>query len=175
MDDSICHRLWICSYTDRVRKRKGTPGSWCPPEHAYAMTRIIDLMDQRLWLHAIDDLRATHGWDVERKGTFNKNRPFYTDGSCINPSHGVLARASFAIIQTDPTTGELTFSLVANVPATEPQTAAMAEQLAATWTLHLLYSPHRLPCEAQDHTGDTHHDTHDDTTGQGQNAPTRKH
>ena len=71
MDDSICHRLWICSYTDRVRKHKGTPGSRCPPEHAYAMKRIIDLMDQRLWLHAVDDLRATHGWDVERKGTFN--------------------------------------------------------------------------------------------------------
>ena len=31
MDDSVSHRLWICSYTDHVRRLKETPGKWCPP------------------------------------------------------------------------------------------------------------------------------------------------
>ena len=116
-------------------------------------------MDQKLWLHRADYLHATHGWNAKCGGKLNREWPFYTDGSCMNPSHGLLARAAFAIIQIDPQTGELTYYLVVNVDANDPQTAAMAEQLAATWTLHLLYNPLHLPHQVQEATAEHHGDS----------------
>ena len=132
---------------------------WVPPNHEFELRKIAPLIDHKLWLHRADYLNARHGWDAKCWGKLNREWPFYTDGSCMNPSHGLLARAAFAIIQIDPTTGELTYYLVVNVDSDDPQTAAMAEQLAATWTLHLLYNTQRLPLQVQEataqHQGDS--------------------
>ena len=73
---------------------------------------------------------------------FLEGLDLYSDGSCFDPTHPLLARAGASVVQIDPTSGEEVRRVTAHVPVGCPQTAAYGEHfaflLAVTFTAYYI-------------------------------------
>ena len=76
--------------------------------------------------------------------TLSSNLPTHGDGSCLRPSHPLVARAGFSLAQFDADDNHI-ITIRSPVPRSLPQTAAVAERLAVLTTNRFLDGPTLQP------------------------------
>ena len=109
---------------------------------ALAWQPVLPMLADLGWFHRVDPLTTKLGFLGEHlidgapaegcpEVVFEAGATIYTDGSCVEPADDTLARAAFAIWQRRADGKEVAF--MAAVPCRYPQTAAMAEHMAAPY------------------------------------------
>jgi len=145
-EDSVQHRLWICPCFAEQRARiipetlatealrqQAPPHLLAKGMIAYDPTLQITGLETREIECTIDGRRVDND-----QLTFEPDTPIYGDGSCVEPTCPVLARAAFALWQraTDGTARQVVGTVEGPV-----QTASYAEHVAATHLTSHLQEP----------------------------------